>query len=91
MENRQPENNENKIFIILATVFAGLGAVALGLSFTVLGIYSLIACMVLEVVAVTLINLQQRKENFKWLLYLKIGAYVLFAASIVLFALGAMN
>ena len=91
MENRPPENNGNKIFLILATVFAGLGAVALGLSFTVLGKYSLIACMALEVVAITLLNLQRQRENFKWLLYIKIGVYLLFAASIVLFALGAIG
>ena len=91
MENRPPEDNGNKINLIVAIVLTALGAVALGLSFTVLGKYSLIACMMLEVIAVTFINLQQKKEKIKWILYLKIGAYVLFAAAIVMFALGAMN
>ena len=91
MENRPPENRGDKLYLIIAIALMALGAVALGLSFTALGSYALVACMVIEVVAVTFINLQQKKESFKWLFYLKIGAYLLFAAAIILFVLGAIN
>ena len=88
MENKPPKKFEGCIYLIIAIVFAVLGAVALGLSFTKLGVYALIACMLLEVVAITLLNLQKKEQDFKWLLYLKIATYLLFAAAIILFALG---
>ena len=91
MENKPPENNNDKLYIIVAIAFAALGAVALGVAFTKLGGYALIACMILEVVAATLINLQQKKENFKWLLYFKIGVYLLFAAAVILLITGVVN
>ena len=91
MENRPPENSNNKLYVIIAVVFAALGAVALGVSFTKLGGYALITAMLLEVVAITLINLQRKKENFKWLLYFKIAVYLMFAAAVILFATGVVG
>ena len=93
MENRPENNNGDNDIInaIIAIVFIFLGAVALGLSFTKLGTYSLIAGMLLEVIAITFVNLQRQKKNFKWLMYIKIAAYALFVASIIIFAVNTVN
>ena len=82
---------KDSIYVLIAVVCMSVGAVALGLSFTSLGNYALVASMILGVAAVTLINLQQKKKNFKQLLYFKIAAYVIFAAALALFAVGAIN
>ena len=83
------ENNKNggydKLFAFIAIGLEAAGAIALGLSFTILGIYSLIASMLLEIVAVTFINLQKRKNRLKWLDYIKFAAYALFIAALLLF------
>ncbi|MDE7440410.1 MAG: hypothetical protein K2N23_07885, partial [Clostridia bacterium] len=63
------------------------GAVAIGLSFTVLGEYLLLVSMFLSVTAVTFLNLQKKMNNFKWLIYLQVTAYAVFAAAILLFFL----
>ena len=91
MENRPPENNGDRLFIFIAIALAVLGAVALGLSFTKLGGYSLIVCMVFEVVAMTAVNIQQKKQKFKWLLYFKIATYLLFAVAIILLVTGIVR
>lgn len=82
------ENNDNnydkKTFAFVAIVFIIAGAVALGLSF-VLGAYSLIVSMMLEILAVSFANYQKKLKDFKWLIYIQIVAYVIFGVGIVLF------
>ena len=90
MENRPPENNENKLFVIISIAFILAGALALGLSFTVLGIYALIACMLLEITSITLVNFQKKTNDSKWLLYIKIAAYALLVAALVIFIGGTV-
>ena len=90
MENKPPEK-QDRIFAFIAIGFIVAGAIALGVSFTKLGNYALIACMVLEVVAITFTNLQKKKQDFKWLLYVQIASYALFAAALLLFALGTFR
>lgn len=90
MENRPPENNDDKLYIIIAIALMAAGALALGLSFTVLGIYALITSLLFETLAITLINLQKKKQDFKWLLYLKIGAYALLVAAMLIFVGGTV-
>lgn len=91
MDNRPPENNGEKLFALIAIILEALGAVALGLAFTRLGGYALIVCMVIEAVAMTFINIQQRKEKFKWLIYLKTAAYLLFAVAVILLVTGVVS
>ena len=91
MNNTNNDNNNNdydkKTFAWLAIGLIIAGAVALGLSFTVLGNYSLIASMMLEIVAIAFANYQKKLNNFKWLIYIQIVAYVIFGVGIVLFFL----
>ena len=94
-ENKNGQNNEPEKYKKMTCVFVAIGliiagAVALGLAFTVLGIYALIASMLFEIAAMTFINLQKKKNDLKWLIYVKIAAYVLFAAAILLFVGGSI-
>ena len=76
------------LYVAIGLIAAG--AVALGLSFTVLGIYSLMASMLFEIAGITFVNLQKKKYDLKWLLYVKIVAYALFIAALFLFAGGTI-
>ena len=86
----EPQKYEGKTYAFIAIGLEVAGAVALGLSFTVLGIYALIASMLFEIAAMTFINVQKKQNDLKWLLYVKIVAYVLFAASILIFLGGTI-
>ena len=81
-QNPTPENGGDKLFAYIAIGLIAAGAVALGVSFTVLGIYALIASICLEFAAMTLVNLQKRKYDFSWLKYIKLAAYIVFSAAI---------
>ena len=89
MVNNDNNNNDydKKTFAFIAIGLIIAGAVALGLSFTVLGVYSLVVSMMLEIVAVSFANYQKKLNNFKWLIYIQIVAYVIFGVGIVLFFL----
>lgn len=84
------ENYTKKTYAYIAIGLAAAGAVALGVSFTVLGIYALIASMLFEIAAMTFVNLQKKKNDFKWLNFIKIAAYVLFAAALLIFVGGTV-
>ena len=86
--NNNNENNKTYFYIALGLLIAG--AVAFGVSFTKLGIYALIASMLCEIAAITFVNLQKKKNDFKWLIYLKVAAYILFAAALLVFAGGTI-
>ena len=75
-------------FIAIGLLIAA--AVSFTVSFFFLGIYALIASMLLEIGAMTFINIQKTKNNLSWLLYLRLAAYALFAASAIVFALGTI-
>ena len=87
MDNNNNNNNDydKKTFAFVAIGLIIAGAVALGLSFTVLGVYSLVVSMMLEIVAVSFANYQKKLNNFKWLIYIQVVAYVVFGVGIVLF------
>ena len=94
MENEHrngPENDGEKLYAYIAIGLIAVGAILLGLSFTALGSYSLLGCMLLEIIAITFVNLQKRKNDFKWLIYIKIAAYIVFIVALVLFVGGTVN
>lgn len=90
MDDNNNENYGGKLFAFIAIGLTVAGAVAFGLYFTVLGIYSLIAAMLLSFAAITFINVQKKKSDFKWLRYVKIAAYLLFAAAIAVFVFSSV-
>lgn len=85
MENN---NNENKkIYAFIAIGFIVAGAVAFGVSFAAIQVYALVAAMILEVAAVTFVNIQKKINNLKWLIYPQVAAYAVFAAAILVFVI----
>ena len=84
MENENKNGNGQYVYAYIAIGLIIVGAIALGVSFTVLGVYALIASMLFEIAAMTFVNLQKRRQDLKWLIYLKIAAYVLFSAGLLM-------
>ena len=89
-QNGEPEKYEGKLFAWVAIGLCAAGAVAFGLAFSALGIYALIASLIFQIASLTFVNLQKKKNDLKWLLYIKIVAYALFAAAIMVFAGGTI-
>ena len=90
MENENKNGNGQYVYAYIAIGLIIVGAIALGVSFTVLGVYALIASMLFEIAAMTFVNLQKRRQDLKWLIYLKIAAYVLIGAALLIFVGGTV-
>ncbi len=78
-----PYNGKAYAYIAIALLVAG--AVALGLIFTKLGVYALIAAVLFQLGSLSFANVQKKKNNFKYLKIITVCAYVLLGISIVLF------
>lgn len=74
-----------KTYFYISVVACVLSAVALVLAFTVLGVYSLIASVLLELTALSFAATQKKKFNFPLLKAATITAYVLLAVSVLVF------
>ena len=74
-----------KTYFYIAIAALVLSAVALGLAFSPLGVYSLIASVIFEITALSLLATQKKKYYFKGVLYLTVIAYSLMALSAALF------
>lgn len=86
----QPENAESKAYsgktyFYIGIAAGALGIVFLGLIFTVLSIYSLIASIILCLAALAFFNIQKKKNNFKQVKYFTIAAYVVLSIAIAIF------
>lgn len=56
-----------------------------GLAFTILGIYALIAALLLSLASIAFANVQKRKNNFDKLVIIRICAYVVLGITAALF------
>lgn len=74
-----------KAFMYTAIGLEIAGAVALGLIFTVLGIYSLIASVILGLAALAFCNIQKKKNPIPALKPVNAVAYVITAAAACVF------
>ena len=74
-----------KTYFYIGVAACALGAVAFGLAFTVLKIYALIASILLELVALSFLGTQKKKNDFKAVFYVKIVAYALLIAFLAFF------
>ena len=75
-------------FYIALGAFA-LAVIMLGLSFIpALGVYMLISSVLMELIALSFLNTQKKKENFKAVTYMTIAAYILLGVSVAIFAGG---
>ena len=86
-DNQEPNLNRTHFFIAIGAL--ALAAVALGLAFLPpLGVYSLIASVLLELTALAFLNTQKKRNNFKGVFAVTVVAYALLAASVALFVGG---
>lgn len=88
-ENGGEENKSaTKTYFYIAIAMCVLSAVAFGLSFSVLGIYALIASLLSELCALSFCVTQKKKNNFPALKFVFVAAYALLALSALLFVGG---
>lgn len=81
-----PATNDGvKIYFYIAIAACVLSAVAFGLCFTFMGIYALISSILLGLCSLAFCNAQKKKNNFKAVLYVKIGAYCVTGIAALLF------
>ena len=85
VEENEEIKNTTKTYFYIAIAACVLSAVAFGLSFSVLGIYALIASLVLELCALSFCVTQKKKNPFPALKFVFIAAYILLALSALLF------
>ena len=86
LENLTPEPPyTGKLFAYIAIGLIAAGAVSLGLIFTVLGLYALIASILFEIGALSFVNIQKRKNDFKQLKIIQIAAYVALGITVAVF------
>lgn len=87
-EENSTENSTHVNFFIAIGALV-LGAIALGCTFIPqIGVYTLIASVLLELTALSFLSTQKKKNNFKGVFYVTIVAYVLLGLSLILFAGG---
>lgn len=89
--NNDNNNYDKKTYAYIATGLIIVGAILFGVSFTVLGIYALSASMISEIAAITFVNLQEKKNKLNWLIYLKVAAYAVFIAALLVFVGGTIS
>lgn len=87
MENNQENSTRSAFFIGLGALIAAV--IAFGLAFLPpLGVYSLIASVLLELASLSFLNAQKKRNFFKAVKYVTVFAYAMLAASVALFAGG---
>ncbi|MDE6666950.1 MAG: hypothetical protein K2K38_01220 [Clostridia bacterium] len=87
VQESQTQSN-SKVYFYVAIGACALAATAFGLSFSFLGIYALIASLLLELCALSFCVTQKKKNNFPALKFVFIAAYVLLGLSVALFVGG---
>lgn len=84
--DEQPaEEYTGKTYAYIAVGLTALSAVAIGLSFTVPGIYSLIASVLLSLASLSFINVQKKKNNFPKLKIVTVCAYIALCIAVLIF------
>lgn len=85
-DNKQPEQTyTGRTYAYIAAGLTVAAAVFFGLAFTVLGIYALIAAVLLSLASVAFANVQKRKNNFDKLVIIRICAYVVLGITAAFF------
>ncbi len=77
-----------RTYAYIAIALTALSALAIGLSFTVLGIYSLISAVLLSLASLTFVNVQKKKNDFPKLKIINICAYTVLGICLIIFTGG---
>ena len=88
VQENKDEKSASKAYFYIAIGACVLAATAFGLSFSFMGLYALIASIILELCALSFCVTQKKKNNFPALKFVFIAAYVLLALSALLFVGG---
>jgi cytochrome c oxidase assembly protein Cox11 len=75
--DQDKKQDDSKTNFWIAVVCFVLGGVALGLCYTVLGVYALFSSMILELAAVTFLNAQKKHNYFLLCKILRVLSYVI--------------
>lgn len=84
-DSEQPVEYHGKTYAYIAVGLICLSCVAIGLIFTVLGIYSLIASVLFCLASLSFINIQKRKNNFTGLKIITVCAYTALGIALLIF------
>ena len=88
-DDKQQDENlpayTGKTYAFISAGLCAAAAVALGLSFTLLGVYSLIASVILSIASLSFLNVQKRKYNFKNLIIIRITALTVLGIAVAIF------
>ena len=92
-EENTPETAESKaysgrIYFYIGIAAGALGVLSLGLIFTILSIYALIASVIFCLASLAFFNIQKKKNNFKQVRYFTIVAYVILGIALLIFGGG---
>lgn len=83
------EKSTTRAYFYIAIGLIALAAVAFGCTFIQgVGVYTLIASVILELAALSFLSTQKKKNHFKAVFYATIVAYVLLVISMLLFTGG---
>ncbi len=74
-----------KAYAYIAIGLTAAAIVAFGLTFTVLGIYSLISSVLLSLASLAFVTTQKRKNNFDKLIYITVCAYIVLGVTVLSF------
>lgn len=94
MNKKKDENNApvtqytGKTYAYISIALSAAALASFALMFTKLGIYALIASVLLSLAALSFANVQKKKNNFRNLLFVIICAYVTLGLSVAVFAGG---
>lgn len=89
-QEEQTPQEKNYLFFYIAIGCFAVGALLLGLAFAIknAGTYMLFASMISELAAVTFLNAQKKKYNFKWIMVLRVASYAVMVAAIAIVLIG---
>lgn len=83
------EENSTRVYFFISIGLLVLAAVAFGCTFiNGVGVYALIASILLELSSLSFLSTQKKKNNFKGVFYATIATYVLLGLSLILFGGG---
>ena len=89
-QTAQAPKKNGRIFFYIALACTAASPVFFGLTFTPLGVYSLLASILFCLASLSLLGTQKKKENFKGVLILTIVTYVLLGIFLAFFIGGVI-
>lgn len=89
-KNKTPQEPEQEFYDKKTYFYIGVAALiasaaAFGMTFSKAGVYALISAVILGIAALSFLNTQKKKNNFKGVFYATVAAYALTAVYLLFF------